>query len=106
MVYKFKSKAASDLILPGPQGDALLRLLGREPAPQGIFEAGDLAVLLQRLEAALAALPEPPAEVDDIGAQDETDDAEAPVGLRQRLWPVMEMMRRGLASGEPIVWGV
>jgi hypothetical protein len=78
MLYKFKSQAASDLILPGPQGDALLRLLGREPLPQGIFEVGDLAVLLQRLEAGLAALPEPPAELDDIGAQDDADDAEAP----------------------------
>lgn len=106
MLYKFKSQAASDLILPGPQGDALLRLLGREPTPQGIFEAGDLAALLQRLEAGLAALPEPSADVDDMDTDDEADDAGRPVGLRQRLWPVVDMMRRCLAAGEPIVWGV
>jgi hypothetical protein len=39
MLYKFRSKAAGDLIMLGPQGDQLLRLLGREPARQGIIEA-------------------------------------------------------------------
>jgi hypothetical protein len=28
------------------------------------------------------------------------------VSLRQRLWPMREMMRRSHAEGQPIVWGV
>jgi hypothetical protein len=43
--------------------------------------------------------------------QDETppedDDARQPaVGLRQRLWPVVEMLRRAHAADAPVVWGV
>ena len=38
MLYKFKSKAAGDLILLEPAGNRLLQILGREPSPQGIFE--------------------------------------------------------------------
>ena len=29
-----------------------------------------------------------------------------PVVLRQRLWPLVEMLRRAHAAGEPVVWGV
>jgi hypothetical protein len=28
------------------------------------------------------------------------------VTLRQRLWPVVDMLKRSLAEREPIVWGV
>jgi hypothetical protein len=28
------------------------------------------------------------------------------VSLRQRVWPLQEMMRRGHAAGHPIMWGV
>ena len=38
MIYKFKSKAAGDVIMLAPTGDHLMRLIGREPAPKGIFE--------------------------------------------------------------------
>ena len=37
MLYKFHSKAGADVIMTGPHGDQLLKRLGREPAPQGIF---------------------------------------------------------------------
>ena len=38
MIYKFRCKAAGDVIMLGPNGDQMLRLLGREPAAKGIFE--------------------------------------------------------------------
>jgi hypothetical protein len=28
------------------------------------------------------------------------------VALRQRLWPMIEMLRRSHAQGVPVVWGV
>ena len=46
MIYKFKSAATGDLIMLGPNGDQLLRLLGREPSPQGIFEPADMPALI------------------------------------------------------------
>jgi hypothetical protein len=99
MIYKFKSPATGDVIMLGPQGDQMLRLLGREPAAQGIFEVADMPAALQALQAAVAAAEEPLA--------DAAEDTPAPaVGLRQRLWPMVEMLRRAQAAKAPVVWGV
>ena len=54
MLYKFRSKAAGDVIMLHAHGDALMRLLGREPAARGIFEPGHMPALLSALEDAVA----------------------------------------------------
>ncbi len=107
MIYKFKSKAAGDLIMLGPNGDAMLRALGREPAPQGIIEPAAMAAAIAALERAIR---------DDEAAHEQAErEAQArgeklapreAVALRQRLWPMIEMLRRAGAGDEPIVWGV
>ncbi len=38
---------------------------------------------------------------DDVPASDEDE-----VSLRQRAWPVVEMLKRALAADTPVVWGV
>jgi len=101
MIYKFKSKASGDLIMLEPQGDRLLRLLGREPAAQGIIEPASMADAIATLEAAIVA-----AARDGEAAEEGTLPDETPVLLRQRLWPAIEMLRRALAADVPIVWGV
>ncbi len=111
MIYKFKSKATGDLIMLGPQGDEMLRLLGREPAPQGIIAVDDLPAAVGALSAAV--------EADDAarraaGRSDEADDrGEADgdggahgISLRRRLWPMVEMLKQAAAEGQPVVWGV
>lgn len=103
MIYKFKSKATGDLIMLGPHGNQLMALLGREPAPKGIIEVTAMPAALAALQAAMdaeeAALP------GDDDADDEAGGARA-VALRQRLWPMIEMLRRAHAAGVPVVWGV
>ncbi|MBE7419935.1 MAG: DUF1840 domain-containing protein [Ideonella sp.] len=96
MIYKFKSKAGGDVIMLQPHGDQLLRLLGREPAAQGIIEPADLPAAIQALQEAAARAQAPQAD----------DEGERGVGLRQRLWPMIELMKRAQAEREPIVWGV
>jgi hypothetical protein len=105
MIYRFKSKAAGDLIMMGPAGDTVLRILGREPASQGIIEARALPAAIAAIERAVAAdeaarrqaAAEAPA--DTVGSGDK-------VSLRQRAWPLLEMMRRAQAEDADIVWGV
>jgi hypothetical protein len=107
MLYKFRSKASGDVIMLPAHGDAMLRLLGREPAPQGIFEVAAMPALLGTLQAAIeqAEAAAPDDEVADSSAEAATDAARR-VGLRQRVWPMIEMLRRCHAAGEPVVWGV
>ena len=107
MLYKFKSKAAGDVIMLGANGDQVLRVVGREPAPRGIFEVEAMPGLIAALQAAVAA--------DDSarrGPEDGDDASEAAAGgrgdavaLRQRVWPLVEMLRRCQAAGKVIVWG-
>ena len=99
MIYKFKSAASGDLIMLGPQGDQLLQLLGREPAPKGIIEPAAMALALATLQAAVAAEEKEP--VDEAQAT-----ARPGITLRQRLWPMIEMLRRSQLANEPVVWGV
>jgi hypothetical protein len=96
MIYKFKSKAAGDVIMLQPHGDQLLRLIGREPSAKGIIEVADMPAAIDAVQNA-AALSDAP-----------TDDAngERGVGLKQRVWPMVEMLKRSKAANEPIVWGV
>ena len=101
MLYKFKSRAAADLVMLESVGRRLLEVLGREPVDKGIFEAPDLPALMQRLE---QAIEQEEAER-EAKAQGQTI-RRPEVSLRQRLWPMREMMRRSHAEGQPIVWGV
>lgn len=102
MIYKFRSAATGDLIMLGPQGDQMLRLLGREPAAKGIIEVDDLPAAMAALQAAITTEEAPAADA----AADAAEAAQPAVGLRQRLWPLVEMLRRSHAAGEPVVWGV
>ena len=97
MIYKFKSPATGDVIMMGPLGDQMLRLIGREPAAQGIIEVTAMAAAMAAMQQAVAAAEKPP----------EGDEAAEPgVGLRQRLWPMVEMLRRAQAANVAVVWGV
>jgi hypothetical protein len=111
MLYKFTSAATGDLIMLGPHGDQMLRLLGREPASQGILEPEALTAAIGALQAAMAAeapgaLQKRPGSSDASGGRDAGAEDDPSTALRQRLWPVIEMMRRARADGASVMWGV
>lgn len=108
MIYKFKSKAAGDVIMLGPTGDRVLGLIAKDLTPRGIIEPAQMPAAIDALAAAIdaddalraqTAQGEPPPEDTAAGARD-------PISLRQRAWPLVEMMKRAHAAGEPITWGV
>jgi hypothetical protein len=104
MLYKFKSKAAGDVIMLGPNGDQVMRIVGREPAPKGIFEVEHMPRLMAALEQAVAA-DEAARRSDGRDDDGEKSGKGDGVSLRQRVWPLVEMLRRCLAAREPITWG-
>jgi hypothetical protein len=107
MLYKFKSKVAGDVIMLAASGDQVLRILGREPSPQGILEVAAMPAAMQAIEAAVVedeqARQQAQAEAAAEGKPLALRDA---VTLRQRAWPLLEMIRRSHASRVDIVWGV
>jgi hypothetical protein len=103
VLYKFRSKAAGDVIMLGPNGDQVMRLVGRESAARGIFEVEHMPALIAALEQAVAA--------DEVARRDAPDAGDEPKGkgdgvtLRQRVWPLVEMLRRCHAARDVITWG-
>lgn len=107
MIYRFKSKAAADVIMLGESGDQILRLLGREPSPQGIVEHAALGAAISALELAVAqdeaAFAQRQAEAEAEGLPIPRREG---VSLRQRAWPLLELMRLSLRDEQDMVWGV
>ncbi len=107
MIYKFKSKAAGDVIMMGPAGDAVLRTIGKEPAPKGIIEPAAMPAAMVAIEQAIAADAAARAQAEREAAAEGRKLAPAEgVSLRQRAWPLVEMMKRAHAADTEIVWGV
>lgn len=107
MIYKFRSKAAADVIMLGAAGDQMLRLIGRTPGPQGIVQYAQLGAAIAALEQAVA---EDEAAFARLQAEAQAAGEPVPrredVTLRQRAWPLLELMRQSLAQQQDLVWGV
>ncbi len=101
MIYKFKSKATGDLLMTQPVGDRVLALIGKGPSAQGVIDVDQMPAAIAALEAAVAA-ETTPADGDDAPGGGPGDR----VSLRQRAWPMVEMLKRALAEKQPVVWGV
>lgn len=107
MIYKFKCKAAGDILMLGPNGDALMRILGREPAPKGIIEPAAMAAAIVAIEQAIQADEAARAEAEaEAAARGDTLPPREGVAIRQRLWPMVELLKRAASANEPVVWGV
>ncbi len=109
MIYKFKSKAAGDLIMLEANGRQLLKILQKnfpEQQIQGVLTVAQMPQALKAIEAALEAEDRSRAEVAQVG--DVADPPPGPsntVSLRQRLMPFVSMLGRCMKAREPIVWG-
>jgi hypothetical protein len=109
MLYKFKSKVASDVIMLESNGRQILALWGRtgeESLRKGILLAADMPVAISALEEAIAKEEAQRAQA-ALEAQEKGEDT-TPTGvsLRQRATPLLDMARRSMAAGKDITWGV
>ena len=107
MLYCFKSKAGADVLMMGDGAHAVLGLMGRAPDARGILQAADLPALLEALEAGIDA---DDAQFEQAVAQAVAEGQPAPrrhgVTLRQRAWPLRDLMQRSAQAGVDVVWGV
>ena len=107
MLYKFKSKDSADVIMMGPAGDHLMKILGRSPSAKGIFEVADLPAAMAAIERAIADDETAWAQfVAETQAEGKPVPLRNGVSLRQRAWPLMEMMRRAHQHEHQVMWGV
>lgn len=104
MIYRFQSKASGDVLMNGPVGDRMLEILGRTPSPSGIVEVAALPAAIAALEQAVSGESRPGGDgVEDAEAE---RDREKRVGLGQRAFPFLQLLKRSLAAETDVVWGV
>ena len=107
MLYKFKSKAAGDLIMLEPNGRRVLQIIGKDPARKGIIQPQEMGPAVRALEAAIASEEaEQKAAIEDAKAKGQVPPTFKDVSLRQRAVPFMDMLRRCEKEDAEIVWGV
>ena len=107
MLYKFKSKAAGDLIMLEPNGRRVLEIIGKEAGPKGIILPEEIPSAIAALEAAIVQEEaDQKKAAEQAEAEEETRPRVDGVSLRQRAVPFLEMLRRCQKADAEIVWGV
>jgi hypothetical protein len=107
MLYKFKSKAAGDLIMLEPNGRRVLEIIGKDAQPQGIILPDQMPAAIEALQAAVERdEAEQKAALEEAKAKGEPPPRFEAVSLRQRAVPFLDMLRRCEKAGKEIVWGV
>ena len=97
MLVKFESKAGS-VTMFGEVALQLLKMMGHSGTVPSALLAKDITPALQALKSALAI-------TDDNRAPSRTeDDAQQRVSLRQRAFPLIELMERAAKQGADITW--
>lgn len=110
MLYKFKSKVTSDVIMLEPNGQEILQIIGKfsaETPHKGIIQPEDMPLAIQKLEEAIAKADSHNQENQSHDMQEDSrSNAPQSVQLHQRAAPFLELLKRCRAQQHPIVWGV
>lgn len=107
MLFKFKSKAAGDLIMLEPNGRRVLEIIGKEAQSKGIILPEQMPAAIAALEASIVKdEADQKAMVEEAKAKGEAPPRADGISLRQRAVPFLDMLRRCEKAGQEIVWGV
>lgn len=106
MLYEFKSRAAGTVVMTAPVAERLLAIVGKAPGPRGIFTVEQMAPALAALQAAVDQETADLAGETQAGTDPEDPRQPPPVSLRQRAWPLMDLLRTAQAKGKDVTWGV
>lgn len=97
MLVRFRSDVG-DIIMFGEVAVTLLKMMGQSGSVPGAILAPDIPPALARLQgaiAATAAVP-PPSKPRDEG--------EPPVSLRQRAFPLIDLLDRAVRKKADVIW--
>jgi cyclopropane-fatty-acyl-phospholipid synthase len=111
MLYKFKSKAAGDLIMLEDSGRAILTIIGKgdpQTLKQGIVQPPDMPAAIAALQQAVVEEDaRMQLKVDAVRDAGRSLASGGPaISLRQRSLPFIRMLERCHAENKEIVWGV
>ncbi|MGI4983390.1 MAG: DUF1840 domain-containing protein [Janthinobacterium lividum] len=107
MLIAFKSPAAPEIVMTEQLAQYLLGLLGKELGVRGVIHHDNMAAAITRLESAVANDRERTVShtTHYAGASDDSVPQDG-VGLAQRAFPLLDMMRHAHEQNADILWGV
>jgi hypothetical protein len=108
MLITFKSPAAPDVMMLENLAEYLLGIIGKKLTERGVITHEDLPSAIEKLEAAVSSDKKERAEHDGHFHEGEEghEPHEIPIGLAQRAYPFLDMMRLAQKDGKDILWGV
>ena len=111
MLVTFKSGAAADVIMFGETATKLIAICGKDPDDKrGILTVEQLPEAIRQLEAAIdedkARQAEQTLQTEQQLEEQGRTGMAAPVGLAQRAWPLLQMLRDSEKESKPVTWGV
>lgn len=98
MLVRFESNETGEILMYAETAHALLEAIGKETTARGTFTQPEMLPAVEALRLAIARANEPPNDLDEV---DETERKKKPpvVYLRQRAWPLMDMLERTARTG-------
>ena len=105
MIYKFKSRAADDVIMRQQNAEQMLSIIGKDPLPQGIITVAQIPAAIAALETAIVV--HEAAEARRLEHPQERIEVEGDsVMLRERAAPFIDLLNTSAKAGKDVVWGV
>ena len=108
-MLKFKSRATAEVILLETSAQQVLRIIGKDPGPQGIITVDQIPDAVAALRKAVADHESQPDVAESIGDHHAGEDhvhSDGNVSLRRRVAPFIDMLNRSLDERQDVVWGV
>lgn len=108
MLVTFKCHAAPDVTMLDNLAQYLLGIIGKRLGSRGVITHDELDVAITKLETAIATDKKNRSEQEGHYHEDEEDHPhhELPIGLAQRAFPFLDMLRAAQKEQNDIVWGL
>ncbi|CAN7167259.1 DUF1840 domain-containing protein [Paraburkholderia hospita] len=108
MLITFKCRSAPDVVMLENLAQYLLGIIGKRLGARGVIAHDELGVVISKLEAAIVTDKQERAEHEGHfhEGEDGHEHHEIPIGLAQRAYPFLDMLRAAQKENTDIVWGL
>jgi len=107
MLITFTSKAGADILMLSQHAKGLLKIIGKiddqDLLTRGVLMPEQLQAAIANIEQAMAAEPKQSQEEDEDTDQPRNP-LSLPVGLRQRAFPLLDLLKRADQQQVPVMW--
>jgi hypothetical protein len=108
MLVTFKCRSAADVVMLENLAQYLVGIVGKQLGQRGVIMHDELDAAIKRLEDAIVFDKKEAAEKDGRFHEGEEghEPHELPIGLAQRAYPFLDMLRAAKRENTDVLWGL